>query len=101
MNTNKSKLSVFWGAVDRVVETNTDTGAHTRRNALADEEITNKVLYASNLLSIQELMDMAKEPLTNTDGKKEGVGFLVPSLLWLYVQLYPSYENRNDYWWWV
>ena len=41
-------------------------------------------------------MDTAKEPLTNPDGKKEGVGFLVPSLLWLYEQLYPSYENWKN-----
>ena len=93
VNTNKSKLTVFWSAVAQVVETDTGTGAHMLRHAAVDEERTNKILYAPNVLSIQELMDTAKEPLTKTDEKKEGVGFLVPSLLWLYLQLYPSYEN--------
>ena len=93
VNTNKSKLSVFWSAAAWVVDTDTGTGAHMLRHAASYEVRTNDVLYASNVLSIQELTDMAKYPITKTDEKKEGVGFLVPSLLWLYLQLYSSYEN--------
>ena len=40
-------------------------------------------------------MDKSKELLTKIDGKKEGVVFLVPSLLWVYLQLSPSHENRK------
>ena len=40
-------------------------------------------------------MDKAKELLTETGGKKEGVGFLVSSLLWVYLQLSSSHENRK------
>ena len=32
-------------------------------------------------------MDKEKELLTKTDGKKEGVDFLVSSLSWIYLQL--------------
>ena len=41
-------------------------------------------------------MDKAKELPTKTDGKKEGVDFLVPYLSCVYLQLSPSYENRKN-----
>ena len=63
---------------------NTVTRDHNLRHAVSDEEITNNVLYAPNVLSVQELMDKAKELLTKTNGKKEDVDFLVPYLLWVY-----------------
>ena len=73
----------------------TGTGAHPQRHAAVDEETTNNVSYAPNVLSVQELVDKSKELLTKIDGKKEGVDFLVPSLLWVYLQLSPSHENRK------
>ena len=48
------------------------------------------------MLSVQELMDKAKDLLTKTDGKKEGVDFLVPYLLWVYLQLSPLHDNQNN-----
>ena len=83
-NTEKNKLSVFWSATSRVIDMDTCTGAHNRLHATADEETTNNVFYAPNVLSVQELMDKAKELLTKTNGKKEDVDFLVPYLLWVY-----------------
>ena len=77
-------ISVFWSAAAWVVETDTGTRDYNRRHATADEETTNNVLYAPNVLSVQELMDKAKELLTKTNGKKEDVDFLVPYLLWVY-----------------
>ena len=47
------------------------------------------------MFSVQELVEKAKELLTETDGKKEGVDFLVPSLSHLYLQLSPLHENRE------
>ena len=40
-------------------------------------------------------MDKAKELLTKTDGKNEGVYFLVPSLLLMYLQLSPLQDNQK------
>ena len=56
-NIDKSKFSVFWSAAARVIEMDTCTGAHMQRHAAAYEETTNNVLYAPNVLSIQEIMD--------------------------------------------
>ena len=67
----------------------TGTVSHQRRHAAVDEETTNNILYAPNVFSVQELVEKANELLTKTDGKKEGVGFLVPSISWVYLQLSP------------
>ena len=71
----------------------TGTGYHQWRHSEKDEETTNNVLYAPNVLSVQEMVDKAKELITETDGKKEGVDFIVPSLSWVYLKLSPSHEN--------
>ena len=65
------------------------------RHAAIYEETTNNVPYAPNVLSFKELVDKAKELLTETDGRKEGVYFLVPSLSWVYLQLSTSHEKRK------
>ena len=78
-----------------VIEMDKVTGAHKWRHAAGDQEITNNVLYAPNMLSIKELTDKAKQFPTKTYGKKEGVDFLVPSLSWVYLQPMPSYENSQ------
>ena len=70
-NTEKSEFSVFWSKSALVIDMDTCIGAHKRRHAAADEEKNNSVIYAPNVLSIQELMDKAKNLLTKTDGKKE------------------------------
>ena len=41
-------------------------------------------------------MDKEKELLTKTDGKKEGVDFLVPYLSWVYLQLFPSHDINSE-----
>ena len=58
----------------------TGTGSHQQRHAAVDEKTTNKVSYAPNIFSVQELVEKAKELINETDGKKKGVDFLVPSL---------------------
>ena len=68
-NTNKSKFSVFWSTAAWVVEMDTSTGDHKQIYAEPDEETTNKVLYTPNVLSVQELIDKAKEIITKIDGK--------------------------------
>ena len=65
----KGWFSVFWSAAAWVVDMNTVTRDHNLRHAVSDEEITNNFLYAPNVLSVQELMDKAKELFTKTDGK--------------------------------
>ena len=68
-NTKRGKFSGFWSAAARVVDVDTGTGAHKRLYAASYEKTTNNFLYAPNVLSVQELMDKAKELLTKTDGK--------------------------------
>ena len=87
--------TIFWSAPDWVIDMDTGTGSHQRRNAAVYEETTNKILYAPYVLSVKKLVDKAKELLTETDAKKEGVDFLLPSLSWVYLQLSPSHENRK------
>ena len=53
VNTNKSKLSVFWSAAGQFIEMDTCTGAHKRLHAAASEENIINVLYAPNVLSVQ------------------------------------------------
>ena len=48
-----------------------------------------------NVFYVQELVYKAKDLLTKTDGNKEGVDFLVSSILWVYLQLSPSHENQK------
>ena len=73
----------------------TSTGDHKRLHSAPDEEKTNKVLYEQNVLSVQELIDKAKEILTKIDGKKEGVDFLVPYILLVYLQQSPLHEDQK------
>ena len=73
----------------------TGTRTHQQRHVEVYEETTNNVSYVPNVLSVQELMYKAKEILTETDGKKEGVDFFVPYLLWVYLQVSPSRENQK------
>ena len=40
-------------------------------------------------------MDNAKDLLTETDGKKEGVNFLISSLSWVYLQLLLLHEKQK------
>ena len=86
-STDKNKFSVFWSAAAWVIETDTGTGSHTRLHVETDEETTDNFLYAPNVISIQELMGREKDLITRIDGKKEGVGFLVIYISWVYLQL--------------
>ena len=83
-NADETNVSILWSASARVIETDTGTGAHQLIHAAVDEETTKNVSYVPNMLSVKELVDKAKDLLTKIDGKKEGVDFLVPSLLWVY-----------------
>ena len=47
------------------------------------------------MLSVKELVDNAKDPLTETDWKKEGVNFLISSLSWVYLQILLLHENQK------
>ena len=94
-NTDYTIVSVFWSAAAQVIKMDTFTVSHQRRQAAVDEETTNNVSYAPNVLSVQELVDKAKGILIETDAKKGGVDFLVPSLSWAYLQLSPSQGNRK------
>ena len=73
----------------------TETGAHNRRHAASDEETTNNVLYATNVLSIQELINKSKDLLTKMYGRKEVVDFIVPYISWFYLQLSTLHENQK------
>ena len=45
------------------------TGSHNWRNAAANDETTDIILYAKNVLSIQTIMDKVKELLTQNMGR--------------------------------
>ena len=94
-NTDETNFSVLWIAASLVIDMDTGTGDHQRRHTELDKEKTNNFSYAPNVLSVQELVDKEKELLPKTDGKKQGVDFLVPYLLWVYLQLPLSHENRK------
>ena len=73
----------------------TCTGSHNWRNAAANDETTDIILYAKNVLSIQTIMDKVKELLTQKYGKSEGDGFIVPSIFWVYLNLSTLHENQK------
>ena len=46
-------------------------------------------------MSILNLVYKRKYILLKTDGKNYDIDYFVPSILWVYLQLYPSHDNRN------
>ena len=75
-----SKFSFFCRAVSWFIEMGAGDKPFRRLHNVADKETTVTFYYAPNLMSILQLVDNKNEILVETDGKREGVDFVLPSL---------------------